>query len=83
MAQNQAKGNLERISYQKWKADILRQDNESIANKVLEWNPQGGSKKGRPSIILRRIVVVMWWRDGMLVEWWWWWDRMKAVLYLL
>jgi hypothetical protein len=80
MGQKQAKGNLERIRYQKWKAVTLRQDNESIAKKVLEWNPQGGGKKGRPSIILRRIVVVRWWRGGMLVEWW---DRMEAILYLL
>jgi hypothetical protein len=32
------------LRYRKWKwiGHILRQDNECIANKALEWNPQGG-----------------------------------------
>jgi hypothetical protein len=40
------------ITYQKWKwiGHIVRQDNESIAKKALELNPQGGRRKGRPSI---------------------------------
>jgi hypothetical protein len=33
--------------YRKWKwiGHILRQENESIAKKALEWNPQGGRRK--------------------------------------
>jgi hypothetical protein len=35
------------IRYRKWKwiGHTLRQNNECIANKVLEWNPQGGRRK--------------------------------------
>jgi hypothetical protein len=45
------------IRYRKWKwvGHILRQENESIAKKALEWNPQGG-RRGRPRISWRSIV---------------------------
>jgi hypothetical protein len=37
----------------------LRQDNESIAKKALEWNPQEGRRKGRARIT---------WRSGVRME---------------
>jgi hypothetical protein len=44
MGENQAKDNLEGDKGIKWKwtGCILRQDNESIAKKAIEWNLQGG-----------------------------------------
>jgi hypothetical protein len=46
------------IRCQSWKCigHILRQENESIAKKVLEWNPQGGRRRGRPRITWRSTV---------------------------
>jgi hypothetical protein len=46
-----------RIRYQKWKwiGHILRQDNESIDKKALEWNLQAG-RRGRPRITWRSTV---------------------------
>jgi hypothetical protein len=46
------------ISYRKWKwiGHILRQENESIAKKALEWNPQGGGRRGRPRITWQSTV---------------------------
>jgi hypothetical protein len=40
------------IRYQKWIwiGHTLRQENESIGKKALEWNPQGGRRRGRPRI---------------------------------
>jgi hypothetical protein len=45
------------IRYRKRKriGHILRQDNDSIAKKALEWNPQGG-RRGRPRITRRSTV---------------------------
>jgi hypothetical protein len=46
------------IRYRKWKwiGHILRQEIESIAKKALEWNPQGGRRRGRPRITWRSTV---------------------------
>jgi hypothetical protein len=46
------------IRYQKWKwiGHILRQENESIAKEALEWNLQGGGRRGTPRIIWRSTV---------------------------
>jgi hypothetical protein len=48
------------IRYRKWKwiGHILRQENKSIAKKALEWNPQGGRRRGRPRITQRSTVRI-------------------------
>jgi hypothetical protein len=42
--------------YRKWICHILRQDNESIAKKALDWNRQGGRRKEIPRITWRGTV---------------------------
>jgi hypothetical protein len=45
------------IRYRKWKSigRTLRQENESIAKKALQWNPQG-VRRGRPRNTWRSTV---------------------------
>jgi hypothetical protein len=47
-----------KMRYQKWKwiDHILRQDDKSIPKKALEWNQQGGRRKGRPRNTWRSTV---------------------------
>ncbi|KDR17276.1 hypothetical protein L798_08842 [Zootermopsis nevadensis] len=49
---------IQQIKERKWKwlGHTLRKEDESISKQVLDWNPQGARKRGRPSITWRRSI---------------------------